>query len=283
MWMLVFPIGFFALAMFILFVVLPKTHSAVYDADTREWKDCTDADELKEEAKKEPSKGARSSIQNLTSQVWFWERKQGIHHFVNRFGEMFMAYKGIWLAQIFVTLQLSQMLVVGLLTGLLNSPVLATVQAWLVTVIAVGLFIAMTIYSPLVDPSPYMTIRENVNNSFQLGIAAASLLLVVLGPYFAEEAEDGSDDSASCGGARTSNTEPLAEINRGVMLCSLLALAVNMAILFYDSFVPIIVAAWGELRKAMKGSTESDSADTVEAKVSTERQVQMVASKKMIL
>jgi hypothetical protein len=257
-WMAIYPFGFFFGTMYVLFVILPKTSTAKYDAETREWKDCEDADEVADKQGKLREKG------------WLCcKKKKGVHHFINRFGELFMHYRGVRLAQIFVTLQLSQMLVVGLLTGLLNDPVLATIQAWLVATIAVFLFISMTLYSPIVDPSKWMTLRENVNNSFQLGLGAVSLLLVVIGPYFA------SDDvtRGACGGS--SKGDPLPEINQGVMLMSLVALVINMLILLHDSAQPMIALA-RDACKANDGEGADGQTEIASSTVTIQGQTKLV-------
>jgi hypothetical protein len=161
------------------------------------------------------------------------------------------------------------MLVVGLLTGLLNSPILASVQAWLVAAIAMGLFLSMTLYCPLVEPSKLMTIRENLNNSFQLGLGAVSMLLVVLGPFLAAEDSTGTSDGdgAGCGGSQSAGV-PMPDINRGVMMCSMIALAINMAILFYDSFAPLVEWACthrsGEGEDAGTKTKEARAEDVIE-------------------
>jgi hypothetical protein len=138
-WLLIYPLGWYAgvcsansqeqctplrflFVGYQVFVVLPAQNAAVYDPVTKEWK---------------------SESTDYTS----------------KYGDIFTSYRGVRMAQIFVMLTTSVMLINGLCTGLLYGDELATLQAWLMTVMACALFGALILHRPTVDPSFCMTIR----------------------------------------------------------------------------------------------------------------------------
>jgi hypothetical protein len=61
-----------------------------------------------------------------------------MHHFVERFGDIFSSFRGMRLAQAFVMFTFTQQLANGLAAGLLHDPVYSRVQAYVITVISGG-------------------------------------------------------------------------------------------------------------------------------------------------
>jgi hypothetical protein len=194
---LVFPIGWFAFVYYQMMVVLPKKNAAKFDSKTRNWEEIKQSDA--------PS------------------------DYVAKFGKIFTAYRGIRLAQLFVMLTMSQMLLVGMCTGFLTRPAVSGMQSFFVTLFANVGFVAFSWLRPLVHSSMLKSHIYNVESVIKTGMAALTLLLITVGPALSSM-DGASEDVTESAMSRI----PDAWINRGVMACSLVGLLFSMAVLVWD-------------------------------------------------
>jgi hypothetical protein len=101
------------------------------------------------------------------------------------------------------------------------------------------LFLSTAFTCPIVDPSVWMTLRENANSILALGLNAVSMLLVTLAPSSKKVYGGGS-----CTYEKSGDALPL--VNQGLMLCALVALGAGMAILLYDVLLPMVMYVVGK-------------------------------------